>query len=87
MLLLDEGDEMRTIETTATITPDGTLAAKVPSDIAPGQHRIVLVLDQAKDDTVAAVSKPPLEFRVSQWEGWPADSTFRREEIYGADGR
>lgn len=78
---------MRTIETTATITPDGTLMAQVPSDVAPGQHRIVLVIDPEADETLVRTPKPPLEFHVSPWEGWPTDSTFRREDIYGADGR
>jgi hypothetical protein len=78
---------MRTIETTATIMPDGTLMAKVPSDIVPGQHRIVVVLEQETGETPAPMPKPPLEFHVSPWEGWPADCTFRREDIYGDDGR
>ncbi len=72
---------MRTIETTATITPDGTLMAQVPSDIASGQHRIVLVIDPDADEPLIRAPRPPLEFHVSRWEGWPADSTFRREDI------
>jgi hypothetical protein len=78
---------MRTIETTATITPDGTLTAKVPADVTPGQHRIVVVLEQETREPTVLTPKPPLMFHVSPWEGWPADCTFRREDIYGDDGR
>ncbi|HSH77548.1 MAG TPA: hypothetical protein VLA19_03340 [Herpetosiphonaceae bacterium] len=78
---------MRTIETTATISPDGTLMVQVPSDVAPGQHRIVLVIDPEADEPPVRTPRPPLEYHVSPWEGWPADSTFRREDIYCADGR
>jgi hypothetical protein len=37
--------EVRTVETTATITPDGSLTVQVPPDIMPGTHQIVLVID------------------------------------------
>jgi hypothetical protein len=36
---------MRTVETTATVTPDGSLTAQAPLDITPGTHQIVLVID------------------------------------------
>ena len=36
---------MRTIETTATVAPDGTLTVQVPPDVMPGMHRIVLVIN------------------------------------------
>jgi hypothetical protein len=37
---------MRTIETQATITEDGTLIVPVPRDLAPGPHRVVVVIDE-----------------------------------------
>jgi hypothetical protein len=37
---------MKTIETRATVRPDGTLVATVPADVAPGEHRVVLVLEE-----------------------------------------
>jgi hypothetical protein len=45
---------MRTIETTATIREDGTLTVVVPTDIDPGTHRIVVVIDAA--GPIASVS-------------------------------
>jgi hypothetical protein len=38
---------MRTIETIAMIASDGKLMLQMPADIAPGQHRIVLVIDDS----------------------------------------
>jgi hypothetical protein len=37
---------MRTIDTTATITEEGQLILQVPPDISPGQHRVVVVIDE-----------------------------------------
>jgi hypothetical protein len=77
---------MRTIETTATITPDGVLTAKVPSDVRPGERHVVLVIEDALSDSVGT-AKPALQFHTASWTGWPADATFRREDIYDNDGR
>lgn len=78
---------MRTIETTATIAADGTLTLKLPPDIAPGEHQVVLVIDEAKPSLRerAAVEPFPV-LQVSAW-GYPPDETFRREDMYGDDGR
>ena|SRR5206468_1656450 len=54
---------MRTIETTAVVTPEHTLMAQVPMDVAPGSHRVVLVIE----DTQPA-RKPVLP----SWADWPA---------------
>jgi hypothetical protein len=37
---------MRTIETQATITEEGILIISVPRDLAPGPHRVVVVIDE-----------------------------------------
>jgi len=75
---------MRTIETTATITAEGTLTVQVPSDIPPGPHRIVVVIDDQPDmpDT-----RPLHDFPVIHVGAWPADLSLRREDMYGDDGR
>jgi len=36
---------MKSIETLATLTADGVLTAKVPLDIPPGDHQVVIVID------------------------------------------
>lgn len=74
---------MRTIETTAVVTPDHTITVKVPEDIPPGDVRVVVVVNHERPEA-------PLD-----WAAWPAHNfqlrdpncRFRREEIYGDDGR
>lgn len=36
--------QIKTIELTATITPNGTLTLQLPPDITPGEHRITLLI-------------------------------------------
>lgn len=81
---------MRTFEIKATVAPGGELrvVARVPPDIPPGDHQAVLVLDEATGFVSSGnAPKPPLRLKVFDWPGWPANSTFRREEIYDDDGR
>jgi hypothetical protein len=81
---------MRTIETVATIDADGTLTAKLPPDIEPGQHRVVVVIDEARTEPAErgrSESFPVLELHAFPWTNWPADATFRREDLYDDDGR
>lgn len=37
---------MRSIETLATLSADGTLTAKIPTDIPPGDHQVIIVIDE-----------------------------------------
>ncbi len=77
---------MRTIETTAVVTPEHTLTVRVPDDVSPGSHRVVVVIDGSGE-----ASPPP----PTGWLDWPAHNvapvdptnTFRREDMYGDDGR
>lgn len=75
---------MRTIETTATVTPDGTLVARVPSDIAPGEHQVVLVIAERIEEPG---ERPPLDLPVHDFGPWPADLPLRREDMYDDWGR
>ncbi|MBW4695136.1 MAG: hypothetical protein KME27_25580 [Lyngbya sp. HA4199-MV5] len=76
--ILDSG--MRTIETTATITADGQLTLQVPPDLLPGQHRVVLVIDEP---SVPTPQRSP--FQISAYPVGLASPalTFRREDLYG----
>ncbi|MBW4695134.1 MAG: hypothetical protein KME27_25570 [Lyngbya sp. HA4199-MV5] len=51
---------MRTIETTATITADGQLTLQVPPDLSPGQHRVVLVIDEQLESSLSQPQPDPL---------------------------
>ncbi|GAB1541839.1 hypothetical protein NUACC21_45120 [Scytonema sp. NUACC21] len=37
---------MRSIETIANVSPDGTLTVQLPYDVPPGNHRVVVVIDE-----------------------------------------
>jgi hypothetical protein len=70
---------MRTIETRATVRPDGTLVAQVPPDVASGEHRVILMLQE----TVATATTDRLELPVHDLGPWP-DTSLRREDLHGA---
>jgi hypothetical protein len=58
--------DMLTIETIATVKPDGTLIAKAPAHATPGKHRVVIALDETPLDTAEQPQLPDLsEFRRS----------------------
>jgi hypothetical protein len=75
---------MRTIETTATIEPDGKLILQLPSDIPPGERRIVLVID---DQPLIEPTRMPLDFPVDDYGPWPPSLSLRREDLYDDFGR
>jgi hypothetical protein len=75
---------MRTIETTATITAEGTLTVQVPPDIPPGPHHIVVWID---DQPALPDARQRHDVPVLHVGAWPADLSLRREDMYGDDGR
>jgi hypothetical protein len=79
---------MKTLAIQAVGDPDGELrvVAHAPG-ITPGEHVGVLVLDEAVRPTGRKNPKAPLRLKMLGWQSWPADATFRRDDIYGYDGR
>ncbi|MFH1738543.1 MAG: hypothetical protein ABIH23_06010 [bacterium] len=75
---------MRTIETKATIAPDGTLTAQVPADIPPGEHAVVVVIES---EPIKNEERPSLDFPVHCGVSWPEDLSLRREDMYDEWGR
>jgi len=75
---------MKTIDTTATVTDDNMLVVKITPDIAPGQHRVVLVIDETP---AVKPSRSAGAFPVISVGRWPEDLSLRREDMYGDDGR
>ena len=78
---------MKAMQMTAIVSVDGKLVLKLPPSIQPGEHRVVLVIDDGFVSSKAPNAKPPLKLNVLRWKAWPVESTFRREDIYGNDGR
>ncbi len=70
---------MKTIETIAIVTDSGLLTVRVPPDIVPGEHKIVLVIDENP-----SVKKKHLPLKFSDYPvGLTSDNfTFRREDLY-----
>ena len=81
---------MKTIETNATVTPDGKLVLQLqlPPEFPAGEHRVVVVIDEqpVKEDE-RKEERPPLNFPVRDYGPWPADLSLRREDMYGERGR
>ncbi|GAC1519230.1 MAG: hypothetical protein NVS2B7_40230 [Herpetosiphon sp.] len=60
---------------------------QMPSDVVPGQHHVVVILEAIPTKDRIRDPKPLLDLQSSAWDGFPADCTFRREDMYGDDGR
>ena len=75
---------MRAIEAIGTVQDDGMLLVPVPSDIEPGRHRVVVVIDQ-----LATMPKRRPTLRLGRYNVALVDPTmtFRREDIYDDSGR
>jgi len=74
---------MHTIDTTATVTPEGLLTLQVPPEIPPGSYHIVLMMDDHADTPAV---RPLPAAPILQVGPWPADLSLRREDMY-ADER
>jgi hypothetical protein len=75
---------MRTIETTANVSEDGTLTIPVPPDVAPGLHRVVVVLEEAGPEGRETELG---NFPVRDYGPWPENLSLRREDMYDEWGR
>ena len=75
---------MRTIETKGTVSSDGRLSVAMPQDIAPGEHNLVIVIDEEPIEPPAAESPELMVFRIGSW---PEDISLRREAMYDDRGR
>ena len=75
---------MRTIETTAVVTPEHTLTIQLPADVPPGTHRVVLVIENGEPPRTASLWKDWKPHEVGLVD---PNFTFRREDLYGDDGR
>jgi hypothetical protein len=75
---------MRTIETTVTITAEGTFTVQAPPDILPGPHHVVVLID---DQPSLPEAPPRPAIPVIHVGAWPANLSLHREDMYGDEGR
>ncbi|HMA35044.1 MAG TPA: hypothetical protein VKY74_11270 [Chloroflexia bacterium] len=81
---------MKTITTTVTVSPDGVLSGRLPPGIPPGEHHVVLVLDEELEEATPPTAAGPhllLDFPVDDVGPWPANLSLRREDLYEDDSR
>jgi len=74
---------MRTIETIVTVDEQGMAMLRMPPDVTPGEHKVVVVIDEATK------LRAPLVFSSHDVGPWPLGpgETFGREDLYGEDDR
>ena len=75
---------VRTLDLTATVEKNGKLTVRLPPDIPPGEHRVVLVIDEQPMPSEKQVA---LEFPVIHVDAWPEALSLRREDLYDERGR
>jgi len=71
-------------ETTATVTKDGKITIQIPSDIEPGEHEVVVIIEER---LVKRETRPPLDLPVRDYGPWPGNLSLRREDMYNEWGR
>ena len=76
---------MKAIEITAVIGDDRKLTVQLPSDVAPGPHQVVIVVD-------GPVCERPRPWTMDNWPVHDAglvdpNFTISRAELYGDNGR
>lgn len=75
---------MTTIECSVLVDEDRKTVLQLPDEVAPGRHRLVVVVDQ---ETPWPVSDPLEGFPTIEVDHWPEGLPLRREDMYGDDGR
>ncbi len=76
---------MKTIHAVVNVGDDRRLTMTLPLDISPGEHTVVLVIDEGLPPV--APSKSMDDFPSHDVGPWPEGFTASREEIYGEGGR
>ena len=79
---------MRTIETSAHVGKDHivNIKLKLPTEVAPGDYNVLIVMDE-KGQKSESQREKTFECLSWDWDAWPESRSFRREDIYGEEGR
>ena len=80
---------MKTIETIATVTADGKITLQLPPDIPPGEHQVVVIIDEKPlvEKVQTKEKRSPLNFPVDSYGLFPENLSLRREDMYDDWGR
>jgi len=75
---------MKTIEAIVNVSQDRTLTVQVPEDIPPGEHKVVIVIDETIQDSKKKVT---FDLPTHDFGSWPEGLSLRREDMYDNNGR
>jgi hypothetical protein len=78
---------MITVQAISEVAQDQMLKIELPKSVVPGPHRVVVVIEESPLESVERKPAGPLRLTKLHLAAWPAESTFRREDIYGDTGR
>ena len=70
---------MKRVETTLNVLPDRSAVIHVPEDVAPDEHRVVVVFDREE----SGQEKDELWLPKYGCGPWPEGFTVSRDQIYG----
>lgn len=78
---------MKAIETNITVSTDGRVLfdLALPVEVSPGTHGDFIVIEEQLVERMP--SRDRLKFSTHPVGPVPADCAYRREDIYGDDGR
>ncbi|NWJ96923.1 MAG: hypothetical protein HXX20_14160 [Chloroflexi bacterium] len=77
---------MRVIQLNAKVDEQCKMLLELPPDVLQGEYQVVLVFAD-NPEAVATMQqvrtpKPPLKLHIFEWDNWPKDATFGRDELY-----
>ncbi len=73
---------IKTLQMMAEVDDHHRTTIQLPADVPAGSYELVIVMEEPKPrPTILDLPKHDVP-----WP-WPADYTFRREDMYGDDGR
>ncbi|MDQ3590448.1 MAG: hypothetical protein M3392_09475 [Actinomycetota bacterium] len=75
---------MHAMNVTVIVTPDGAVELEGVADLPPGKHHALLVVEAPPATTAR---RRPLQLRSYPVGLISVHDTFRREDLYGDDGR
>ena len=78
---------MRAIETVIRVTSEGEIIVPIRADLPAGEHRAVLVVDETPSPVLVEAATETFQLYTFPLTNWPADASFRREDLYGDAGR
>ena len=79
---------MSNLNLKVTVADDRRVTFQLPDDVEPGEVQLTVVVHpQRKLKQRAADEDPLADWPTLHVESWPDNFSFRREEMYGDDGR